>query len=278
MVRWHSLGISIAERKSSFLARSDWKGVSLPWVTHPLINELLDIAVDLPSVLEQVDSCTQTKFRDGHDSTTSMEDETLGRVLNSCLTLNQNLTQWKLELQKSAPGPLEYKVAAPLEDSSLEIGNPFLTGLAFPTILVGKMHCHYWALQIVLQDAIANLTELMYQKNPTVYHYSATLDAQDTADLYATNICRSASYLTSAEFGTMGTQSTAWPLIVAQKHFGSRAKVEDEARTKHQWCSERVEELIEHGYTWARTFSLIEKENYAVTGDLGRHITQHMQC
>lgn len=278
MVRWHSLGISIAERKSSFLASPDWKGVSIPWVASPLINDLLDIAVDLPGVLEQVDPCTQTKFSDEQDSTAAIEDETVQRVLDSCLSLNQNLEQWRLELQKSAPEPLEYHVVTLPEALPLEAGNPFPTGLAFPTILVGKMYCHYWALQITLQDAIANLIEFIYQRYPTVYQYSAMIDAQETADLCARNICQSVAYLTSAELGTTGTQSTAWPLIVAQKHFRRLTQMNEEARVKDQWCEQRVEELIEHGYTWARTFSLIEKENYAVTGDLGQHITQHMQC
>lgn len=77
----------IKRRKRTSLSRDDWKTV--PWTKHPKSTKdvLLDILVEVPGILEDIDNCESLDDRE-------MKHDEYQRLVATCLSLHSELESW----------------------------------------------------------------------------------------------------------------------------------------------------------------------------------------
>ncbi|GFF56062.1 nitrogen assimilation transcription factor nit-4 [Aspergillus udagawae] len=170
---------ALTVRASTFLSKSEWKVI--PWMgggQKNVLHHLLDVLVDIPSFLEQVDTMNSM---DGHQAA---QKETQRELLTVwALSLRDALHQWKRTYvdtyQDGEPYEVPQASGFPLFQHWSDEGDALSTPTAwmFPDPLLATSICMYNAAHLILMGA-GNLSS---SEEPERY-------------CYAWDICRSVQY------------------------------------------------------------------------------------
>jgi hypothetical protein len=170
---------SILCRSPTFLAKDEWK--SAPWSTgsssKDLVQHLLDVAVDIPSVLAQFDNFVEATKGCYLSSSDSYYQQTM--LSTSLADTKRRLQQWKRQWADTYPFGQPYEVPAQNEDlqgpapfstlgnllptfrcrdlTTMEITAP--TTLAYPDPQMAVALCMYYASTLVLSGVVTRPEE-----------------------------------------------------------------------------------------------------------------------
>ena len=270
LLRFTAIATAISSRKSLFLALPGWNGIHLPGTTHPLVNELLDIAVHLPGLLEEFDWLVNFVPQSLCLPYPNSPAKYGMHLRRKCSWVGIKLQQWYTKLQGTIIGPLFWPDVA---DVTLKA--PFNTSLNFPTLHIGQLHLFYWAYQIILQKTAIALRQLA-KDSLRISHTLSNAEHEAVGDYCASQICCSLPFFLRKDIGGVAAQALMWPLAVAMRFYSDRITVDAAARQRNSWCDETSESLSEQGYSLCKNFLLLEKRNYSDTSGLGPYIKHHL--
>ena len=231
---------SIGRRKSTFLADPRWRP---PLSANPqaaLYDVLLNLASELPYLLEHSDSLQQLSI--------PHEVQAAGtNLLHLSYILERNLQEWYALLEKQISEPLLWAESTsspntPFGDGSSSI---FPTAFHFANLSVALVHLRYWSTLILIYQSILQIDEklesaLTGQRSFTLLKDESRLlsmtaqhsnrKLKDQIDKLSRYICESIGYCHQEEMGGLGTSSTLSALWVAHQVFRNRAGPES------AWC------------------------------------------
>lgn len=184
----HQVTAALAQRQPTFLASREW--LTVPWLgdnpPKDVLHRLLDVAVDIPAYLSQVDTFS---FMLQTISTSSSELIGLqSTIWEEATELNTRLQLWESMCVKTYPGgePCEELDPVPIDGfpvfqcrnpTSLETLSP--RDLIYPDLLLATSMCFYWAMRLMISSTDGGLVSV--------------LTMQDRYES-ACNICRSMRY------------------------------------------------------------------------------------
>ncbi|PHH62149.1 hypothetical protein CDD81_7523 [Ophiocordyceps australis] len=155
-VRLHrplAVGFALLSRRASFLSEHEW--IWTPWKHHAksLLDELLDIALHIPSILGAVDNLVPLP------ATLARRLQAQG-LLQSCLVMEAEFHHWlnKVLLSTADKQPAYWAESA---GGGGEI--PFENSYAFRDGLTGLMMLYYWMSQIIFHRCIESIHEVIFQ-------------------------------------------------------------------------------------------------------------------
>lgn len=178
---------AIALRKPTFLASREW--LTVPWLgdsaPKDILHRVLDIAVDIPAYLSEVDTFT-SMLKNATASTELIALQTT--IWEKATEIEGRLQLWETTCVRFYPngGPFEALEPIPVADypvficrdpSSLETFTP--RDLVYPDLLLATSMCYYWAMRLILSSTDGGLPSI--------------LTMQDRYES-ACNICRSMKY------------------------------------------------------------------------------------
>lgn len=184
----HQVTAALAQRQPTFLASREW--LTIPWLgdnpPKDILHRLLDIAVDIPAYLSQVDT-----FSFMLQTTSTSSSELIGlqsTVWEKATELDTRLQLWESMCVKTYPGGelCEELDPAPIDGfpvfqcrnlTSLETFSP--RNLMYPDLLLATSMCFYWAMRLMISSTDGGL--------------ASVLTMQDRYES-ACNICRSMRY------------------------------------------------------------------------------------
>ena len=265
----------IQYRKSTFLGSSEWS--TLPWseTGKNIYQQLCDKGFALAALLEDIDNAGFTKE--------NINIALLSRLLRRLFDLYEELNLWYGEILEESHSPLYWHTQSiphswhPKEAVESSGILPF----AFHTLLHAHTIVTYWALQIIISNAIALACEHMLSMNaqlPT--QSSVSTSSQAIQDLHimsiyllethtgshrlelATNIVRSMPYCLNDNMGLVGAQKSLFAirlaLFVLQRHPGEEL----------QWCQAMYQELYsKKGLSYAKKIAKLEGRFRAAGND-----------
>jgi hypothetical protein len=234
----------------------DWPYDSLNLIRTRLFDTLQDLMIRIPYIVEALDTIRglSTTNADNTESRRALFD-----LLQSCLQISTQLLAWRKGLQLQVTGELYTVVPAvahnPVDDEIC--GQVFPLAIHFKTLSVAQLVLLYWSTMIILYRTIVDIQIVLGE------HYGVTKEtlprpealSLDTATnrgircpnrsslrgplyenivCFAANICQSIEYCYSSENGTLGLQSTVFPIWAAQDFYASQPAL----HRQFQWCSE----------------------------------------
>lgn len=198
---------AILRRKKTFLARQEW--LSIPWQSMPCKTPhdvMVDIAVDLPGLLEKFDLLRSSSAPQTH---TDLQD-----LLESCNELQENLTLWEHN-KKSFARP--FLVTHKHGKGDLY---PFDQDMSWGNHIFFNASLVYWAVQLVVSMTITQIEVLLASLGfPSRTLYPSTTSNQQHAHQHATCIAQSIPYALMSDMGALGINHIAFPLCLAFQHF-----------------------------------------------------------
>jgi hypothetical protein len=233
-------------RRASILEGLEWEHCADEPESHDLYCHLQDLIVQLPSIMEALDSLAESTNK-------SAERPVLILLLRLCLSLNRQLLAWNERLENQGHSQLYWAVPScahsPADDPVL--GRVFPLAFHFPSLLVAQLLLLYWAMLILLYRTIQDIQKWLQRQvtSGTETHHSFGLQDSDSREEYpddgscpsndgiallAGNISQSIEYCYRTANGTHGPQLTIFPLWVAQCFYRSQA---DRGR-ELAWCSQ----------------------------------------
>ena len=256
----------IQYRKSTFLGRSEWS--TLPWreTGKDIYQQLCDKGFALAALLEDIDNAGLTKE--------NLNISLLSKLLRRLYDLCEELNSWYGAILEESYSPL-YWHAQSISHSSQPKGavnSSELLPFAFHTLLHAHTIVTFWALQIVISNAIALSCEHVLSMNAQVAGQSSvstssqTMQDLHTRSLYlleihtvshrrqlATNIVRSMPYCLNDDMGLVSAQKSLFAiriaLFVLSRHPGE----------KLQWCQAMYQELYsKKGLRYAKEIAKVE--------------------
>ena len=202
--------------------------------------------IQIPPIMESLDYLAINK-------NISAERATLTHLLQTCSSLDDRLLVWYEDLRKQVQGPLYWSLPlvarSPADDPVL--GPIFPAAFHFPRLSVTQLLLLYWSTQILLYRTIQDIrrkmrsyaSKLNVMKESTLLVISSDGDeycpnhawpSNDSIAVLARNICQSFEYCYRSKSGTLGPQSTVFPLWVAQDFYASQS----DRRRELAWCAE----------------------------------------
>ncbi|KAL5359245.1 hypothetical protein BJX96DRAFT_174189 [Aspergillus floccosus] len=191
-LRLYWVTAALVHRKPTFLASKEW--LTVPWPADgppkDILQRLLDIAVDIPGYLSQIDIFLAQLQRGSTGASSPAELIPLqSSIWEQALELQTRLNMWKAMYADTYPkGTPREEVDEPSADgfpvfrcrdpNSLQELPARI--LVYPDILLATAMCFYWALGLVVSATDDGLTSVLGL--PERYQF-------------ACNICRSAKYL-----------------------------------------------------------------------------------
>ena len=256
----------IQYRKSTFLGSSEWS--TLPWseTGKNIYQQLCDKGFALAALLEDIDNAGLTKE--------NINISLLSRLFRRLFDLYEELNLWYGEILEESHSPL-YWPAQSISHSSHPKGavkSSELLPFAFHTLLHAHTIVTFWALQIVISNAIALACEHVLSLNAQAPgHSSGSTSSQEIQDLrivalcllethtvshrreLATNIVRSMPYCLNDDMGLVSAQKSLFAIRVAlfvlSRHPGE----------KLQWCQAMYQELYsKKGLRYAKEIAKLE--------------------
>ena len=263
---------SIQYRKSSFLGSPEW--LTLPWseTGKDIYQQLYDKGFALAALLEQMDNAELTNE--------NMNTSTLSDFLERLSALDEEMIIWYREMLKESPSPLYRHAQSVAHGGRPKEAECPLPPFLFSTLLFANTMITYWALRLVLSNAIAVACEHLLSVNTQVpaqspfftsqqqnqYLYTARRLLEMHNSSYhlelATNIIRSMPYCLNDNMGLMSAQKSLFALRVAlfvfQHHPGEYLK----------WCQTLYQQLdSEKGLKYAREIAKVEGKFSAPSTD-----------
>jgi hypothetical protein len=232
-------------RETSTLAGLGWQCCATDHKILGLYGDLLDLMIQLPSIMEELDKLDIS-------TTKVTERPTLIRLLQLCSNIDRQLLAWNEKLEKQGHGQLYWEVPSvansPADDPIL--GQVFPLVFQFPNRRTAQLLLLYWSLLILLYRTIQDIQKSLTRQvtSDIAMSHSFGLSNRDKRDPYlehncpsndqisllADNICQSFEYCYRAKNGTLGLQSTVFPLWVARNFYQSQSD-----KSRHlEWCSQ----------------------------------------
>lgn len=211
-----AMSIALLSRHDTFLRMPEW--TTIPWEQHPKspLDELFDIVLQLPALLEQMDRII-------HLQATLARRTQAQELLHHCLIVEAQFRQW---LQGAYRGADEHSFPYWAEELRSPGGAiPFANAYAFKDGLTGLMFVYYWMAMIPFHQCIETIHMAIFE--PVVDAYpqvwpelpaSLQIDPtqyQDGREL-AANICRG---LDSALESTVQPDMLLGPMTVAMNFY-----------------------------------------------------------
>jgi hypothetical protein len=247
------------------LERQQWQSAGASPQNPNLFRNIQDLMIQLPPIMEAFDS-RATSMNSGTAKTAN--ELSLARWLQSCFNLSADLSSWYKLLNTQIPGMLYWTVPCMTQspaDNAIQ-GPVFPLAFVFANLSVAQLLLLYWSTLILLrriiqeilqelnqsaieesnmQDILGNLEitdnyepcpDHKFVTGPLSYPFSSLqfYPSDNDIALLANNICQSIEYCYLKRSGTLGVQSTIFPLWVAQDFYASRP---DRGR-ELSWCSE----------------------------------------
>ncbi|KAF1984725.1 hypothetical protein K402DRAFT_455606 [Aulographum hederae CBS 113979] len=219
---------AITSRKTSFLGQPAWK--EIPWTNHPksLKDELLDIMLDIPSILELDDFLRD--LVSSHETTRGWST-----LLMQCLSINDSLQSWRRRLthhlhaqqNHSHPGFVETGdqegSPPPLNDGSPEDDIFSPENVLSHGLPAGILKMYFWTTLVLVYTtyhrAVAN------SKVPPGWHghRGTPTTSLPSPRIPALNILRSLPSFFSPTLGPFASQTITFPLGMALQYFSAAA-------------------------------------------------------
>jgi hypothetical protein len=232
-------------RRTSILAGLEWQRCANEPESHDLYCHLLDLMIQLPSIMEELDMLAMSINK-------AAERPALIRLLQLCSSLNGQLLAWNKKLENQVQGQLYWMVpsvaSSPADDPIL--GRVFPLVFQFPSLRTAQLLLLYWSLLVLLFRTIQDIqkrlnmqatSETALQTNfaPTYTDRRELCNEQicpsnDQIAVLANNISQSFEYCYRTKHGTLGLQTTVFPLWVVRNFYESQS---DRSR-ELVWCSE----------------------------------------
>ncbi|KAK6452272.1 (R)-2-hydroxyglutarate---pyruvate transhydrogenase [Trichoderma asperellum] len=210
------MSVALLSRHDTFLRMPEW--TTIPWEQHPKspLDELFDIVLQLPALLEQMDRIV-------HLQATLARRTQAQELLHHCLIVEAQFRHW---LQGAYRGAEENSFPYWAEELRSPGGAiPFANAYAFNNGLTGLMFVYYWMAMIPFHQCIETIHMAIFE--PVVDAYpqvwpelpsSLQIDPahyQDGREL-AANICRG---LDSALESTVQPDMLLGPMTVAMSFY-----------------------------------------------------------
>jgi len=240
--------ISIIEafrnRRASIMAGLEWQGSANEHDSHDLSCHLQDLMIQLPSIMEALDTVAASTNK-------LVETSVVMRLLERCSSLNAQLLAWNEKLKTEVHGSLHWTVPSEAESPADDpvLGRIFPFAFQFPSLNIALLLLLYWSTLILLHRTTQDIQKILKRQTTsgTVMHSIGLQDrgrnelfseysypSDDRIALLANNICQSLEYCSSTKNGTLGPQSTMFALWVAQNFYESQSDRDRELA----WCTE----------------------------------------
>ncbi|KAF7114464.1 hypothetical protein CNMCM5793_008768 [Aspergillus hiratsukae] len=190
-LRLYWVTAALVQRKPTFLASNEW--LTVPWPgdapSKDILHRLLDIAVDIPAYLSQIDDFAAA-LRSGIAPSTELVAQQ-SAIWDRATELQTRLNLWKSMFADTYPPGRAWEEAA---ETKTETGTGFPTFkcrnpetmqlvvaklLVYPDLLSATCMTYYWALHLIVSTTDSGL--------------ASVLGLQERYQ-YACNICRSMKY------------------------------------------------------------------------------------
>ncbi|KAL0261775.1 hypothetical protein SLS55_003207 [Diplodia seriata] len=187
-------------RKKSIFSEPEWKEV--PWQAIPKTpkDALLDIMIDLPTLMESLDN-----FVEGdHDEDT--KEALRARLIQECWDADRRLSEW-------------------VENMRLVVNldlNELIYVKRLGNFAAAQLVNLYWAACIMLFSVLQSANMSSFQPE--------TLPPRTDPRIYARKIARSASYFFGPDAGIFGTHAASFPIGMALTVLLKAGKQEEEDR------------------------------------------------
>jgi hypothetical protein len=249
----------------SVLEGQQWQHAVAKTQNPDLFRYLQDLMIQLPLIMETFDS-RPTAANSG--ATKRANRVFLTWSLQSCSNLNADLLSWYKHLRTQISRMLYWTVpcmARSPADNAIH-GPVFPLAFEFASLSVAQLLLLYWSTLILLYRVIREVLQELEQhsmEESMVHDNLGNLETIDSDEsgfnhrfetgqlpcldssskpypsnkdiaLLANNICQSMEYCYLTKSGTLGLQSTIFPLWVAQDFYASQP---DRSR-EMLWCSE----------------------------------------
>jgi Fungal specific transcription factor domain len=200
-----TISAGIVQRRATYLAAKNWR--TLPWETQhrTYVDHLVDIATDLPGLLERIDSLKQDDPRSsGHDR----------RLLFEELSKTQEAVDiWKRFVKREAAAQaIKHTVT---EDDDLY---PFSTKLWFDNHIFANATALYHTYSLVIAESVKDLLDGMGADEFDERTYRPVFDAEH----HATSIAKLIPYCLQPDMGGLGACIINFPANLALRYFESR--------------------------------------------------------
>jgi hypothetical protein len=188
-------------------------------------------------------------------------------LLRSCFQINTRLLVWHKSLRHEVSGELYTvlpSIARNPADDEIR-GRVFPLAIQFPTLSVAQLMLLYWSTMLLLYRIIGDIQKVLQDYNQHAsqdtpssgsgrllppaeargYHGCASEELSvenlplyyalpESMRQFAASICQSVEYCYQSKNGTLGLQSTVFPIWAAQDFYASQSAMYRE----WQWCSE----------------------------------------
>lgn len=147
-------GFALLNRKDTFVSAPDWK--TIPWQRHPKcsLDQLLDVILFMPTILEQTDQVVPLEA-------TLSRRYRAQQLLQDCLSLEGHFDAWfRFAIRPTEGHPVPY-----WEEELTSPGGliPFSNSYSFRDGNTGLAFLYYWMAQILLHQCIEGLHRAIFQ-------------------------------------------------------------------------------------------------------------------
>lgn len=245
---------ALRKRKPSRLSMSTWWKISVDNFAGETYGSLLRLVTPLPAYLEQFDN-----LADLQPSTDTQKRKRV--LLDYGFLLKNQYKTWFEDVTKNVPG-FSYVEAA---DSVIlfDVPNPAPSDVqySFLNLWVARLYLLYWSSKILLLEAMTALVldlsdgSARKENSPSPNCNLGSSAVEDTvieAKMFATDICRSASFCLRPCNGIVGKSIVLLPLWVAQKHL---CQTDSE---QGRWCTTVLRRIGQDRYDGANPLGAVD--------------------
>ncbi|KAH6628048.1 hypothetical protein F5144DRAFT_577845 [Chaetomium tenue] len=214
--------LAFSSRKSSFLAKEDWKSIPFRETPPSPVQSLMSEAAAIPSILERMDA----EGDGAAEATLSAFEAALDR-----------LDAWADDFCSSTPESSTMSWIQPSEDAER-------SSIWFQNITVANALTHFWAFKVI---CLRNIDQLRTSSSRPDSNQITETAYFEEAKRLSVMICQSVEYLMQDRMKLFGPQSVPMPLHTAYEAFeagGSRS------REELSWCREILKDLKNRGYAF----------------------------
>ncbi|EAQ89375.1 predicted protein [Chaetomium globosum CBS 148.51] len=214
--------LAFSSKKSSFLAREDWKSIPFRETPPSPVQSLMSEAAAIPSILERIDA-------EGDGAA----EETLP-AFEAAL---DRLDAWADGFCSSAPESSPMFWIRPSEDAER-------SSIWFRNITVANALTHFWAFKVI---CLRNIDELRTSRAHPNSNQGTEMAYFEEVKRLSVMICQSIEYLMQDRMKLFGPQSVPMPLHTAHEAFEAGV---DRSRDELSWCREILKDLKNRGYAF----------------------------
>jgi hypothetical protein len=249
-----------ARRRATFLDRPEWRVASQTGDRH---DELLDILLSIPSILELSDHLCCSSTRSCH--THSVKQQLIERHRK----LQLRLLEWYRTLPDQESEDL-YRVDSTvvtglsLLENSPELAGIFSGSVIFSSEYIFELLLIYWFGSVLLYASLARVLEQLPigtthgNCNDRIAGENSELkEVERGGDYFATKICQTIGFCERPSVGAAGVQIVIPGLWAAQQFFEGRSP------RKFHWCRMVIKGLEAKGFQSGGVIASVSHQKYA---------------